>query len=153
MITAPLRIDVPCTLPAGTELLSCVQGSQKIRALADAHELDRSSLAFEIGLFGNYAAVHLGERFLYSQQFGSPKESIGLLFLCGPELRSELMLVFRTQAESDADIDAHMALLEPTLEEMGIQYFRAICGDPNAQIRVISDFEIQEPILLSQARN
>jgi hypothetical protein len=153
MSAALLKIDVPGKLPLGTELLSTIQGIESIRALAAVHELDRSKLALEMDLFGSYASAHVGEKFLYSQIFGSPGEAIGLLFLCTPEVRNELAFAFRTRTETDADIDRHMAELEPTLEAMGVQYYRGICGDPKAQIRVISDFEIQEPLLLSQARN
>jgi hypothetical protein len=68
-MTAPLKIKVSCNLPPGTELLSCAQGIDKIRALATTHELDRPSLELETALFATYAMAHLGERFIFSQQF------------------------------------------------------------------------------------
>jgi hypothetical protein len=150
---APLKIKVAGKLPPGTELLSCTQGIDRIRALSAVHELDRSSLELEMDLFATYAMAHLGERFIYSQQFGFPELTIGLLFLCGPELRNEMMFVFRTRTETDSDVDHLMALMEPILEEMGVQYYRGVCGDPNAQIHTLGDLEIQTPLLLARARN
>ena len=73
MSDAPLKIQVTGKLPPGTELLSCTQGIDRIRAISAVHELDRSSLDLETDLFASYALAHMDERFLYSQQFGSPQ--------------------------------------------------------------------------------
>jgi hypothetical protein len=152
MSADPLKITVPGKLPTGTELLSTTQGIDKIRTLAAVHELG-AKLEFEMDLFTTYARAHMGKRFLYSQIFGSPGEAIGLLFICAPQLRNELAFVFRTQTKTDSDIDQNMEILERLVERMGIAYFHKVCGNPDLNIRVLSDFEIQEPLLLSQARN
>jgi hypothetical protein len=150
---SPLRIKISRQLPSETEPLSCAQGIAKIRALSAVHQLDPSALELEMSLFATYAKAHLSERVLYSQQFGSAGSLIALLFLCGPELRNEMMFVFRTRTKTNADVDRHMAKMEPLIEEMGVQYYRGVCGDPSASVRVIDDFEIQAPLLLARAKN
>jgi hypothetical protein len=153
MSADPLKIKVSRNLPPETELLSCAQGIDKIQALAAVHEMDRSSLDLELALFATYAMAHQGERFLYCQQFGCLGVSIGLLFLCGPELRNQMMFVFRTQTETNAQVDCYMTEMEPLLKEMGVQYYRGVCGIPKARVRVIDDFEIQAPLLVARAQN
>jgi hypothetical protein len=149
----PLKIKIAGKLPPGTELLSCAQGIDRIRALAAVHELDPSNLELEVELFATYAMANLGQRFVYSQIFGSAGVTLGLLFICGPELRNEMMFVFRTETETNTQVDHHMALMEPLIEMMGIAYYRGICGDPNVSILVIDNFAIQAPLMLARAKN
>lgn len=64
-----------------------------------------------------------------------------------------MMFVFRTETETDTQVDRHMALMEPLIEMMGVEYYRDVCGDPIARVRVIDDSEIQTPFLLAKSRN
>jgi hypothetical protein len=153
-MTSPLRIKIAGKLPLGTELIASAQGIDRIQALAAVNELDPLAIEVEIELFASYALAHLGDdAFVYSQIFATPGECIALLFLCGPKLRDEIMLVFRTRTVTDADIDHHMALMESIVEKTGIAHYRKLSGDPNASVHVITDFEIQAPYLLARAKN
>jgi hypothetical protein len=144
----PLKVMVAGNLPPRIKLINGVRGIDQIKVQAAIHELHSTSLALEVDLFAGYTAAQRGgKRFLYSQVFGCPGTSIGLLFLCTPELREDWMFIFGCKTETDAEIDQCMGLLETVLEQLGTQYCREACLDPKARIHVISDREFSAPLM------
>jgi hypothetical protein len=153
MTTDPLEIKLAVNLPRGVVLISSALGVAKIKELSAFHGLE-AKLELELRLFAAFGLANLGNgAFIYSQLFGSTCECVGLVFLCGPAVRTEFMFVFGTKAETDAQVDQFMEELEPILETIGIAYYRAIAGDATAAVHIVDSTEIQMPFLLAKSRN